>query len=149
MFTDMCMPICIWVWWNTICSMVHRCRDANWSDFLRINWLVGWILHKESGARWTVWSCKCFIYLGWHSSRCWVKEPKFESNVSKTIEILFTWMLNLITNRNCNKAENFQWILWTRQSVEWGNIYSRPVLSPFWEAHDLDLKDQAPLQGSC
>ena len=44
-----------------------------------------------------------------------------------------------------NKAESFQWILLTRQSAELENFYSRPVLSPFWEAHDLDRKGQAPV----
>ena len=37
----------------------------------------------------------------------------------------------------CNKAENFQRILWTRQSAEWGNLYHS-----FWEA-DLHHKGQA------
>ena len=48
-----------------------------------------------------------------------------------------------------NKAKNFQRILWTRQSAEWKNLYPGPVLSPFWEAHDLDRKGQALVQGSC
>ena len=75
-----------------------------------INWLVGWILHKESGARWTVPIFKFYMCTGVVnvSSTAWLgngihlnvgwKNHKFESNVSKTIEILFTWMLNLNTN---------------------------------------------------
>ena len=67
--------------------------------------------------------------LGWHySSQCWVKEPqiwkkRLQNNwnivhldVKPTYKQSYTYTLA----GTCNKAENFQRILWTLQSAEWG-----------------------------
>ena len=138
MFTDIYMPPCIWVdeiQFAAWCIGAELQTDLTFWEL--INWLVGWILHKESGARWTVPRFKFYMCTGVVnvSSTAWlgmafmvrfqcifffffflqfslaIFEPssnslsmlserttKFESNVSKTIEILFTWMLNLNTN---------------------------------------------------
>ena len=78
------------------------------------------------------WSCKCFIYyMAWdgiHLNVEW-KNHKFESNVSKNnwniahmdVKPKHKQLCTYALAGTYNKAENFQWILWTRQSAEWGN----------------------------
>ena len=89
---------------------------------------------------------------GIHLNVGW-KNRKFESNVSQPPEILFTSMLNLNTNSQ-------MYIYFTRKlkiynefyeldKVPSGGRYTCTSAIAFWEAHDLDLKCQAPVQGSC
>ena len=95
--------------------------------------------------------------LGWQSSQCWVKEPQtwkqcLQNNwniVHMDVKPKYKQSCTYTLAGTCNKAENFQWNLWTRQSAKWENLYPQPELSPIWEAQDLDCKSQALVQGSC
>ena len=169
MFTDIYMPPCIWVdeiQFAAWCIGAELQTDLTFWEL--INWLVGWILHKESGARWTVPRFKFYMCTGVVnvSSTAWLgmafismlserttnlkaMSPKQLKYCSMDVKPKYKQSCTYTLAGTCNKAENFQWILWTRQSAEWENLYPRPVLSPFWEAHDLDRKGQAPVQGSC
>ena len=63
--------------------------------------------------------------LGWHSSQCWVKEPQIwkqclQNNwniVHMDVKPKYKQPCTYTSAKTCNKAENFQWILWTRQSA--------------------------------
>ena len=112
-----------------------------------INWLVGWILHKESGARWTVPIFKFYMCNGVLnvSSTAWLgmvfisvlceritnlkaMSPKHWNIVHMDVKLKCKQSCTYILAGTGDKIENFQWLLWTRQSAEWGNLYPQLII---------------------